>query len=93
MGNHHTDRASQSLGLGLHFTRDLRSWAQSGAIKSDPCTLNAPDLAALSEKSRDKSRTHLRMALVGHLDTVFPPGSFEGYRRDGALFITATEGK
>jgi glutamate carboxypeptidase len=24
-------------------------------------------------------------ALVGHLDTVFPPGSFEGYRRDGAL--------
>jgi glutamate carboxypeptidase len=25
------------------------------------------------------------VALVGHLDTVFPPGAFEGYRRDGAL--------
>jgi glutamate carboxypeptidase len=25
------------------------------------------------------------IALVGHLDTVFPPGAFEGYRRDGAL--------
>jgi glutamate carboxypeptidase len=25
------------------------------------------------------------IALVGHLDTVFPPGGFEGYRRDGAL--------
>lgn len=25
------------------------------------------------------------IALVGHLDTVFPPGSFEGYRRDGEL--------
>ncbi|PTL81698.1 M20 family metallopeptidase [Vitiosangium sp. GDMCC 1.1324] len=25
------------------------------------------------------------VALVGHLDTVFPPGKFEGYRRDGAL--------
>jgi glutamate carboxypeptidase len=25
------------------------------------------------------------VALVGHLDTVFPPGSFEGYRRDGQL--------
>lgn len=25
------------------------------------------------------------MALVGHLDTVFPPGVFEGYRRDGDL--------
>src|SRR6202022_4296365 len=25
------------------------------------------------------------VALVGHLDTVFPPGSFEGYRRDGGF--------
>jgi glutamate carboxypeptidase len=25
------------------------------------------------------------LALVGHLDTVFPPGTFEGFRRDGAL--------
>jgi glutamate carboxypeptidase len=25
------------------------------------------------------------IALVGHLDTVFPPGTFEGYRRDGGL--------
>src|ERR1700722_14702598 len=25
------------------------------------------------------------VALVGHLDTVFPPGAFEGYRRDGDL--------
>ena len=25
------------------------------------------------------------VALIGHLDTVFPPGKFEGYRMDGAL--------
>src|SRR5262245_29375278 len=25
------------------------------------------------------------IALVGHLDTVFPPGTFEGWRRDGDL--------
>lgn len=25
------------------------------------------------------------IALVGHLDTVFPPGTFEGYRKDGEL--------
>jgi glutamate carboxypeptidase len=25
------------------------------------------------------------IVLVGHLDTVFPPGAFEGYRRDGDL--------
>ncbi len=28
---------------------------------------------------------HAPVALVGHLDTVFPPGTFEGYRRDGDL--------
>jgi glutamate carboxypeptidase len=36
-----------------------------------------------------RTRTQLpnrnAVALVGHLDTVFPPGSFEGYRRDGRL--------
>lgn len=26
-----------------------------------------------------------RVALIGHLDTVFPPDTFEGYRRDGDL--------
>jgi hypothetical protein len=41
-------------------------WAQSGATSKVIRPLNTPDLAALSEKSRDKSRTHLRMALVGH---------------------------
>src|SRR6476646_7727375 len=25
------------------------------------------------------------IALVGHLDTVFPPGTFEGFKRDGDL--------
>ena len=36
-----------------------------------------------------RTRAHLpnkgAVALVGHLDTVFPPGTFEGYRRDGEL--------
>jgi glutamate carboxypeptidase len=30
-------------------------------------------------------RTDRAVMLVGHLDTVFPPGVFEGYRRDGEL--------
>lgn len=29
--------------------------------------------------------TRRPIALIGHLDTVFPPGTFEGYRRDGDL--------
>ncbi len=35
---------------------------------------------------RSPGRAGLRpVALIGHLDTVFPPGKFEGYRKDGAL--------
>lgn len=35
---------------------------------------------------RSEGRAGLKpVALVGHLDTVFPPGKFEGYREDGAL--------
>ena len=35
-------------------------------------------------RSRGDSRLP-PVALLGHLDTVFPPGTFEGYRVDGAL--------
>lgn len=31
------------------------------------------------------SRGGAPVALIGHYDTVFPPGTFEGYRRDGDL--------
>jgi glutamate carboxypeptidase len=36
-------------------------------------------------RTRTKEPNKNAIALVGHLDTVFPPGSFEGYRRDGDL--------
>ncbi len=39
----------------------------------------------LTWSSSWKPKTDRRIALVGHLDTVFPPGTFEGYRRDGDL--------
>ncbi|HWL86449.1 MAG TPA: M20/M25/M40 family metallo-hydrolase [Polyangiaceae bacterium] len=35
--------------------------------------------------SSEGKRGAAPIALVGHLDTVFPPGTFEGYRREGAL--------
>jgi glutamate carboxypeptidase len=34
-------------------------------------------------RSRAQASNKDAVALVGHLDTVFPPGTFEGYRRDG----------
>jgi glutamate carboxypeptidase len=36
-------------------------------------------------RSRPNQPNRTALALVGHLDTVFPPGTFEGYRRDGSL--------
>jgi glutamate carboxypeptidase len=36
-------------------------------------------------RSRSPQPNKGAVALVGHLDTVFPPGTFEGYRRDGDL--------
>lgn len=36
-------------------------------------------------RSRSARAGAAPVALVGHLDTVFPPGGFEGYRRDGEL--------
>lgn len=40
------------------------------------------DHLVLSSKGHDGVAP---IALVGHLDTVFPPGTFEGYRKDGEL--------
>jgi glutamate carboxypeptidase len=36
-------------------------------------------------RSRSELSNRGAVALVGHLDTVFPPGSFEGYRSDGVV--------
>jgi glutamate carboxypeptidase len=36
-------------------------------------------------RTRPQLANRNAVALVGHLDTVFPPGTFEGYRRDGPL--------
>lgn len=55
--------------------------------------LEGPDLACEVKKS-ERFADHLvfetpavgnPVAIVGHLDTVFPPGIFEGYRQDGLL--------
>jgi len=47
-------------------------------VKSDRY---ADHLLFRSDGAKDKAA----VALVGHLDTVFPPGKFEGYRVDGPL--------
>jgi glutamate carboxypeptidase len=36
-------------------------------------------------RTRAKEPNKHAVALVGHLDTVFPPGTFEGYRKEGTV--------
>ena len=45
----------------------------------------ADHLVFSSSWTRNERAGRAPIALVGHLDTVFPPGTFEGYRRDGDL--------
>lgn len=45
----------------------------------------ADHLVVSSTSSTSSAPGQAPIALVGHLDTVFPPGTFEGYKRDGDL--------
>jgi glutamate carboxypeptidase len=47
-----------------------------------PSTRYADHLVLRSQSARTDAAP---IAILGHLDTVFPPGKFEGYRRDGEL--------
>jgi glutamate carboxypeptidase len=76
------------------FTDNPEGGRKTGALVCDLFAMSGvePALRA-SERFADHLvfRTHPErsnrgaVALVGHLDTVFPPGTFEGYRRDGPL--------
>ena len=76
------------------FTENLEGGRKVGAILEE---LFAIEGLASQRVASTKFADHLvvtsawtttgqsPIALVGHLDTVFPPGLFEGYRRDGDL--------
>lgn len=76
------------------FTDNPEGGRKVGALLRELFT-SAPGLTAQGVPStryadhlvlRSQGRAGLApVALVGHLDTVFPPGKFEGYRVDGAL--------
>jgi glutamate carboxypeptidase len=53
------------------------------SVKTVPSTRFAPHLVACSRGAEASAEGCV--AIVGHLDTVFPPGTFEGFTRDGNL--------
>src|SRR5262245_36388765 len=73
------------------YTSNVQGGNRVGAALRE--LFESPDLACEVHKSTSFAdhlvfRTNAPgrpIALVGHLDTVFPPGVFEGYRREGAL--------
>lgn len=59
---------------------ELQAIPEMTDVRQIPSDRFAPHLVA----STNRTPTDF-IALVGHLDTVFPPGTFEGFRRDGDL--------
>ncbi len=78
--NSYTENAEGGRKVGT-LLRDLL------AVEGVEATARPSDRFAdhLVFRSRPQLPNRDAVALVGHLDTVFPPGTFEGYRRDGAF--------
>lgn len=66
--------------VGEMLAAELQSIPEMTDVRSIPSDRFAPHIVATNHPERTDF-----IALVGHLDTVFPPGTFEGFRRDGVL--------
>jgi glutamate carboxypeptidase len=78
--NSFTDNREGGTIVGDMLANELRSIAGISSVRFAASERFAPHLVATTNSARADF-----VALVGHLDTVFPPGTFEGFRRDGAL--------
>jgi glutamate carboxypeptidase len=76
------------------FTENPEGGRKVGTMLRDLFAIDGLDVAVVPSerfadhlvfRSRADHPNRRAVALVGHLDTVFPPGFFEGYRRDGAI--------
>lgn len=76
------------------FTENPEGGRKTGALVRDLFTMAGVEATLRTSerfadhlifRTRPEQSNKGAIALVGHLDTVFPPGTFEGYRRDGAL--------
>jgi glutamate carboxypeptidase len=79
------------------YTGDREGGARVGAMLAElatdaglgvrmvPSERFAPHLVARSPAASASAEG--AVAIVGHLDTVFPPGTFEGFRRDGDTLL------
>ena len=78
--NSFTENREGGAIVGEMLASELRQIPEISSVRLIPSDRFAPHLVAATDVASPDF-----VALVGHLDTVFPPGTFEGFRRDGAL--------
>jgi glutamate carboxypeptidase len=78
--NSFTDNPEGGRAVGAMLAKE--TFAIAGVEHRFASSARYADHLVLSTKGRSGAAP---IGLVGHLDTVFPPGTFEGFRRDGDL--------
>lgn len=77
--NSFTDNPQGGSVVAEMLATELRSIPEISIVRTIPSGRFAPHVFAATNAGPDF------IALVGHLDTVFPPGTFEGFKREGDL--------
>lgn len=78
--NSFTENPSGGAIVGEMLAGELQSIPEISIVRKIPSERFAPHWVAATNMTEPNF-----IGLVGHLDTVFPPGTFEGFRRDGDL--------
>jgi glutamate carboxypeptidase len=80
--NSFTDNRAGGQTVGEILARELRA-IDGMTVRSRSSDRFAPHWVAMSRAA--EARSEGCIALVGHLDTVFPPGTFEGFRIEDGI--------
>ncbi|APR85796.1 Acetylornithine deacetylase [Minicystis rosea] len=80
--NSHTENIAGGTRVAEMLAADLEA-IPGISVRTLPSDRFAPHLVATTRAARASAEGSI--AIIGHLDTVFPPGTFEGFRRDGEL--------
>jgi glutamate carboxypeptidase len=80
--NSHTDNRAGGTLTGEMLAAEL-AFVEGISIRPLPSTRFAPHLVITTLAAEASAEGCV--AIIGHLDTVFPPGTFEGFRHEGTL--------
>ncbi|MDC3954731.1 M20/M25/M40 family metallo-hydrolase [Polyangium jinanense] len=81
--NSFTDNVPGGTRVGEMLAAELRGLEGVSSVRSHASARYAPHWVARTEAAEESAAGCV--AIVGHLDTVFPPGTFEGFRREGPI--------